>query len=115
MLKKLLTLITLVSATTLTFAQTGAIKVKLLDKTNNETIPFANVIVELNGVQAGAGTTNIDGEVIVKPLSPGKYNVKATYVGYQASAITGVIVSSDKTTYIDIKLSTGIDLSAVEI
>ena len=85
MLRKLLsTLCIVVASAGLMLAQNeSAIKVKLTDKANKETIPFANVIVEMGGIQAGVGTTNIDGEVTIKPLNPGKYNVKATYVGYQ--------------------------------
>ena len=38
-------------------AQSGAIRITLKDKSNNETIPFANVVVYQNGVQVGVGTT----------------------------------------------------------
>lgn len=100
----------------LAFSQSGAIKVKLIDNSNGESIPFANVIVETGGSQAGAGTTNIDGEVTIKPLNPGKYNVKATYVGYQVVQITGITVSNDKTSYVDIKMSnTAQNLAVVDI
>jgi hypothetical protein len=84
MLRKLLSVLAVIIASAgLSFAQNeSAIKVKLSDKANKETIPFANVVVEMGGIQVGVGTTNIDGEVTIKPLNPGKYNVKATYVGY---------------------------------
>ena len=63
------------------FAQnnSGGIKVTLKDKSNNEAIPFANVVAYQNGVQVGVATTNMDGEAIIKPLAPGKYDVKAAY------------------------------------
>jgi hypothetical protein len=92
----------------------GGIKGKVLDKSNNESIPFANVIVELNGVQVGGATTDFDGNYHIKPLSPGKYDVKASFVGYQQVMISGFIVRSDKTEFLNIAMSQGIELKAFE-
>lgn len=119
MLRKLLTTLSIVAASAgLTFAQNeSAIKVTLKDKANKETIPFANVIVEMGGIQVGVGTTNIDGDVTIKPLNPGKYKVKATYVGYQTVEIADVSLAVGKTVYLNIEMSNagGIELSAVEL
>lgn len=95
----------------------GAIKVTLKDKANNEVIPFANVVVYQNGVQVGVGTTNMDGEAVVKPLTPGKYDVKGVYVGYQASEVKGVVVGEGKTIPVTIALSSGdgVNLAEVEV
>lgn len=116
MLRKLFTALSIVIISSAAVAQNeAAIKVKLIDKTTKETIPFANVIVELGGIQAGVGTTNIDGEVTIKPLNPGKYNVKGTYVGYQPSLTTGVVVTVGKTTYVNLEMVAGQQLDVVEI
>jgi hypothetical protein len=117
MLRKLLsTLSVVIVSAGLVLAQNeSAIKVKLIDKANKETIPFANVVVELGGIQAGIGTTNIDGEVMIKPLNPGKYNVKATYVGYQAVTVNNINISVGKTSYITIEMTAGQQLDVVEI
>lgn len=95
----------------------GSIKVVLKDKGNNELIPFANVVAYQNGVQVGVGTTNMDGECVIKPLAPGKYDVKGVYVGYQASETKGVLVGEGKTAYVTIALSNGegVRLDEVEI
>jgi hypothetical protein len=117
MLRKLyVTLTILIAGTTFAFAQTGTLKGKITDKGSNETIPFANVIIELNGNQVGAGTSTIDGEYTIKPIPPGRYTVKATYVGYNTKEITGVVISADKTTYVDVPLTSGVqNLDEVEI
>ncbi|MDQ3047473.1 MAG: TonB-dependent receptor, partial [Bacteroidota bacterium] len=117
MLRKLFTTVSIVIASSaLVLAQNeAAIKVRLTDKTNNETIPFANVVVEMGGIQAGVGTTNIDGEVIIKPLNPGKYNVKATYVGYQAVQIDNVVLTVGKTAQLNMALAPGQQLQEVEV
>lgn len=103
--------------TTMAQDNSGAIKVTLKDKANNEAIPFANVVVYQNGVQVGVGTTNMDGEAVVKPLTPGKYDVKGVYVGYQASEIKGVVVGEGKMVPVTISLSSGdgVNLAEVEV
>lgn len=118
MLRKILLLISfIVAGTLLSFAQTGSLKVTLFDKANNEPMPFANILLEQNGVKVGANQTNMDGEVVFAALAPGKYDIKATYVGYQTLLKTGVIVSADKVTYPKLGMSTsgGVDLTTVVI
>jgi len=117
MLRKLLsTLSVVVVSVGLTVAQNeSALKVKLTDKANKETIPFANVVVDMGGIQAGVGTTNIDGEASIKPLNPGKYTVRATYVGYQSVEIKDVIISVGKTVYLEIAMNAGQELKIVEV
>ncbi len=95
----------------------GAIKVTLTDKATKETIPFANIVAYQGGVQVAVGTTNMDGEVVIKPLRPGKYNVKGVYVGYKAQEIKDIIVGEGKTAYVNVALSNdgGVQLDEVEI
>jgi hypothetical protein len=109
MLRKIyFSIITLLLAGASAFAQNnGAIKVLLKDKTNGETIPFANVVAYQGGVQVGVGTTDMDGYAMIKPLAPGKYDIKGVYVGYQAAEVKGVLVGEAKTAYITIELSNG--------
>jgi hypothetical protein len=85
----------------------GAIKVTLKDKSNGETIPFANVVAYQGGVQVAVGTTDMDGVAYLKPLSPGKYDVKGVYVGYQPKEIKGIVVGESKTAYVEIALENG--------
>ncbi|MBL0343479.1 MAG: TonB-dependent receptor [Bacteroidetes bacterium] len=98
------------------FAQSGAIKGKVMDKATKEPLPFANVIVEINGSQAGGAQTDFDGNFTIKPLVPGKYNLKASFVGYSSVEITGVLVSTDKITFQDLLMTKGaVDITAVEV
>jgi outer membrane cobalamin receptor len=118
MLRKiyLLTAAFLVATGFAAFAQTGSIKGKVLDKTTKEPLPFANVVVEMNGSQAGGAQTDFDGNFTIKPLQPGKYNLKASFVGYTAAEVTGVLVSADKITFQDISMPKGaVDITAVEV
>jgi len=98
------------------WAQSGSIKGKVLDKTTNEPLPFASVVAELNGQQMGGAQTDFDGNFTIKPLGPGTYNLKATFVGYTTAEITGIIVSIDKITFADVKLGKGaVDITAVDV
>jgi hypothetical protein len=117
MLRKLLSVLSIVIASSgLMFSQNeSAIKVKLINKVTKETIPFANVVVEMGGIQVGIATTNIDGEAIIKPINPGKYNVKGTYVGYQPVEITGVQVPVGKMVTLTLEMLEGQQLGEIEI
>jgi len=112
----LLTAAFIVASGIAAFAQTGAIKGKVLDKNTKEPLPFANVIVEINGSQAGGAQTDFDGNFTVKPLQPGRYNIKASFVGYTAAEITGVLVSADKITFQDLMMGKGaVDITAIDV
>lgn len=115
MIKRLrLALVVLLAACTASFAQTGILKGKVVDKISGETLPFASVSIDAGGSLLG-NQSNFDGEYSIKPIPPGKYTVKAVLVGYTAVEIPGVVISADKTTYVDIKMAVGQDLKAVEI
>lgn len=105
MFRKFLTVIALFLATGMVvYGQSGAIKGKIKDKESGEPVPFANIIVEAGGKQAGGTTTDFDGNYTIKPLPPGNYNVKATYVGYKPLMIKGVQVNADQVRFLDIEM-----------
>ncbi len=105
MLKKIRLTVTALLCSTAVFAQTGAIKVHMFNKVTKEPIPFANVIVELKGVQVIGGQTDMDGECVLKPLDPAEYTVKAVYEGFDDYIKTGVQVSPDQIAYINMDMS----------
>src|SRR6188474_3440254 len=90
---------------TLAVAQSGELRGKVIDKGTNEPIPFASVAAFRGGVQVLGAVADIDGQYSIKPLNPGSYDVKATNVGYQPSGVTGVQVSVDKATFVNIELT----------
>jgi hypothetical protein len=111
MVRKLyLTIITVLSFSAAAFAQSGAgsLKGTIKDAKTGEPIPFANVVVEVGGIQLGTGQSNFDGEYQIKPLDPGSYDVKTSYVGYKPIKTTGVIISAGKITSVDVKLESSV-------
>lgn len=115
MLRKLPLLFATVLISAVTFAQTGTLKGTVLDGLSGEAVPFANVIIERNGSQTAGTTTDFDGKFTIKPIEPGTYTVKATFVGYQTYVMTGLIISANKITFQDLKMSSGIQKGEVVI
>lgn len=115
MLRKIYLIIAFALVTTFAFAQTGTLKGLITDVMSGEPIPFANVIAEKNGNQIGGTTTDFDGNYTIKPLEPGTYIVKATFVGYGTVEVTGVIVSANKITEQNVKLQEGVAIGEVKI
>jgi len=112
----LIVTVLLLSASMTVFAQSGALKGKVLDKKTKEPIPFTNIIVENNGTQAGGTTSDFNGEYTIKPLNPGKYDIKATYVGYKPVLIRGFVVRSEKIEFQNIEMeSTATELQTYEV
>lgn len=106
----------LLSVNLMVFSQSGELKGKLTDKDTKEPIPFANIIVEQTGKQFGGGTTDFDGNYTIKPLPPGRYDVKATYVGYKPLMIKGVVINSNTISFNNIMMeSTAITIAEFEV
>ena len=107
MLRNLLLTIGFVLATSLlVFSQTGSgtLKGKIIDKLTKEPISFANVVVEIGGVQVGGTTSDFDGNFTIKPIPPGKIDLKASFVGYRPFMTRGIYVSPDKITFQNLEL-----------
>jgi outer membrane receptor protein involved in Fe transport len=117
-LKKYLTLLflSLYSLQSWGQAGTGSIQGRVLDALKpKEGIPFANVVIEKEGVQKGGTTTDIDGKYKFGALAPGKYDLKVSYVGYNTEVVKGVVITADKSQFLDIKMSSGVNLSEINV
>ncbi len=86
------------------FAQQGEIQGKVTDTDSGEGLPFANVAIKVGGVTTGA-QTDFDGYYSIKPIPPGTYDVTTSYLGYQSNVTKGVLVTADKSTFLDIKMA----------
>jgi len=119
MLRNLLLAIALILTTNLlVFSQTGSgtLKGRITDKKTKEPIPFANIVVEIGGVQVGGSTTDFDGNFMIKPIPPGKVDLKATYVGYTPFTMKGIVIFADKIAFQNVDLQTqSVNLKEVEV
>ena len=115
MLRKIYLIAILVLTSSFAMAQSGSLKGVITDAMSGEPVPFANIVIEKNGNQSGGTTTDFDGNYIIKPVEPGAYTIKATFVGYGTVEVTGVIVSANKITFQDVKLQQGIAIGEVKV
>jgi outer membrane receptor protein involved in Fe transport len=117
MVRKLLfLLVLLLAANAAVFAQSGSLQGKVIDKATKEPIPFTNIIIENKGTQAGGTASDFDGKYTIKPITPGTYDVKASFLGYKPVQITGVPVRSGTIEYLNIELeSTAVQVEGVTI
>lgn len=117
MLKHLLLTIGIVlSSSLLVFSQSGELQGKIIDMETKEPIPFANVAVYSGGDLLTGSTSDINGKYVIKPLTPGTYDLRASFVGYRTKEIAGVVVKADQITFQDVELSvTAETLEAVEV
>lgn len=96
-------------------AQTGEINGRITEAGTKDGVAFASVAALLGGTQVNATTTDIDGYYKIKPLNPGKYDVKASSVGFNPIINEGVIVTVDKISFSNMQMVKGIELGAVTI
>src|SRR5690554_5108953 len=85
------------------YAQSGEIYGQILDE-RKEGIPFANIAVEQEGDLISGGSTDFDGFFTIKPLTPGRYDVRVTHLGHATYLETGVVVQADKITELSVAL-----------
>ncbi|MEY3416828.1 MAG: hypothetical protein RL060_939 [Bacteroidota bacterium] len=101
-MKKTLTLITFVCSTLLAFSQqVGTIKGKLIEKTTQQPIVGGRVVVQ--NLSLG-GSTDTSGIFTINNVPEGNQAIEITAMGYQNKLMTEVIVTRNKTNYLEIEL-----------
>ncbi len=81
---------------------TGKLSGTIKDAETGEPLVGANVIIE--GTNFGAAT-NVNGEYVILNISPGRYNVKFSFIGYETTLMQDVSITVDQTTILQIKLN----------
>lgn len=97
---RVITIILLISCDIL-YGQSGRIQGRIYDISNNEPLPFANIIIA--GTNAGT-TSDLDGNFLFTGLEPGYLQVIATYVGYNQSISPELLVTNATAVNIDIPM-----------
>ena len=93
----------------------GTLKGEIMDLDASEPLPFASVVLFLNGNQVSGTNTDFDGKYTIKPVQPGTYDVLVSFVGYQSQKITGVKITANKIQFVDAELSAGVLMQEAEV
>jgi len=93
--------LTLIWMSTLFAQNVGKIAGRITEKETGEPLPGANVVIE--GTRLGAAT-DVNGEYFILNVPPGKYELRATMMGYEATRVVDVIVNVGRTTTINFEL-----------
>lgn len=100
-----LLLLIFLSSATFGFGQVGlgTLKGSVIDAETKKPIPFCKVLILQNGSVKGGANTDFDGKFQINSIGVGSYDVEVRNEteGYQPTALTGVIVSSDQITFLD--------------
>lgn len=83
------------------YAQQGSIKGRIFDESNNEPVPFANIVVF--GTTIGS-SSDLDGNFIFTGLEPGFIKLAASAVGYEMKVTEDFQVTNSKTFFLDIPM-----------
>ena len=100
-MKLYISIITGLLISSISLAQTGQIRGKVVDANNNEPVPFANILIY--GTQTGT-TSDFDGNFILTGLEPGFVKLQISFVGYKTKLSDDIMLSNNNVPYIEINL-----------
>lgn len=114
-LKKMALVSLLVISTYNVFSQnnSGVLKGQILNS-DKEAVVGATIKILQAGVLVGGTSTNENGMYTYKPLDAGNYDVLISSIETQTKKVTEVRVSSERTTYLDVSVSTN-TLESVDV
>ncbi|MDC1068889.1 TonB-dependent receptor [Candidatus Kapabacteria bacterium] len=106
-LTKLMLLVLLFIAPTITLSQNSKIAGKVIDEETGDELISATVILKdkSNKIVTGA-QTKYDGTFLLKKVKPGIYKLTVNYVGYQTKTVDSLEIESGKDVSLDLSLKT---------
>jgi len=99
---------------TISFSQTS-LKGKVTDAASGEPILFGSVGLYQSDVLVAGVETDLNGNYLFSDIDPGTYDVEASYIGYTAQKVKGVNIKAGRVNKLDISISEGVEMDAVEI
>jgi len=102
---------TLVLGTSFTYFSNNtntSLQGKVTDAITGNPILFGTVALMKDGAIVKGVETDLDGNYYFADINPGTYDVEASYVGYTAKRLTGVLVKADKANKLDLQISEGV-------
>lgn len=111
--------VSLLLSLTYGFSQSGlgTIKGTVKDTDTKQPIPFSKVLLMKDGQVKGGANTDFDGNFQINSIDPGSYDIEVRNEteGYRPQRLEGVIVSSNKITFLyDLAIGKAKDVQEVE-
>ncbi|MEI7830637.1 MAG: carboxypeptidase-like regulatory domain-containing protein, partial [Prolixibacteraceae bacterium] len=99
------TFIIVLLITQISYAQNNRQKIRgvITDKLSQTTLPGAAVQL-INGADKKGTTSDSKGNFTLSDLSPDRYEMKISYLGYKDVLVPNVVVTSGKETILDIAM-----------
>ena len=99
-----LILLLLVTIRLTTMAQTGKpLRGIITDNASGEPLPYVTIVVLASGIPKGT-TTQADGTFCLDNLPVGRYDIRASFIGYEPAIAKEIIVSSGKEAFVTLSL-----------
>ncbi len=94
-------------------SENGVIEGRIFNETNNEPVPFANIVIW--GTSIGA-VSDLDGNFIFTGIKPGYIELRASAIGFETFITSDVLVTNSKKAYIEIPMKeSNIQIEEVEV
>jgi len=103
--KRLLSVLVLLFVSFYAIAQNGKLSGRVSDADTKEALIGVGVVISSGGQVKNRTSTDLKGEYESGPLTPGSYEVKFTYIGYQEFKVKELLIVFEKTTRYDVKMS----------
>lgn len=105
MMKTLRIIAILILAANYTFGQSvaGEIYGRVTDD-KNQPLEFATVQAFQGGISKGGAKTDINGNYSIKPLPPGEYEIKVTYLGMNTDITKDIPLGNDSKRKVDVQM-----------
>lgn len=102
-MQRILMLFLSVMLTLAGYAQTGEVSGRVVDE-RGEGVPFASVAVEQDGSVIRGSQSDFDGNFLIRPINPGRYDLRVSFVGYQTELVTGIQINPDRITTVNVEM-----------
>lgn len=91
-----------------TFAiETGDLRGKIIDSKTKKPLDYATIVLLKDGKMVAQILSDDDGEYLIKSLLPGKYTLKADYIGYDKKVIEDIEIIRETITYQNVNMTSG--------
>lgn len=88
------------------FTQSATIQGTIVDSITREPMPFVNILLKRPDGKHACGTASkLDGKYIIKPITPGQYDLMASSVGYKYVKIKNITLVADSLKTVDFEMS----------